>query len=282
MTALYGILGDPVAHSRSPAMHNAAFAALGIDATYLRFHVTPQQLPVAVRGLVALGIQGASVTVPHKERILPLLDEVTPQARAIGAVNTIVRRGDALAGHNTDAAGLVCALEEQNVQLAGANIAIFGAGGAARASVVGLAGRGAAKIVIFARQSALAASLIADVRGACGATELVARPWQDTPLREVLSETDLLVQATSATLGSGPDSQAFARAVPLDVMRARSCVIDLVYKPLETALLARARERQLRALDGLGMLLHQGALAFALWTNKEPPLAVMRSALGQP
>lgn len=282
MTALYGILGDPVAHSRSPAMHNAAFAALGIDATYARFHVTTVHLQAAIKGLVALGIQGANVTVPHKEIVLALLDDVTAEARAIGAVNTIVRSGDRLCGHNTDAEGLARALDEQAVVLAQAEVVVIGAGGAARASVVGLARQGAAKISVMARRPALGELLIEDVKGMCGHTSLQALPCEEVHLRQVMSSASLLVQATSATLGTGKDTLAFAQSLPLESLPKSACVIDLVYKPLETAVLARAKALGLATLDGLGMLLHQGALAFTLWTGQPAPLDVMRHVLAQP
>jgi shikimate dehydrogenase len=279
MTALYGILGDPVAHSRSPDMHKAAFAALGIDATYVRFRVTKEHLRAAVRGLQALDIQGANVTVPHKEAVLAYLDEVSDEARAIGAVNTIVRQGERLLGHNTDADGLVRALEERGVNLANANVVIVGAGGAARASVVGLARRGAAKISVMARKPALGTALIHEVRSVCSAAVLEALPCEEPQLRTVMASATLLVQATSATLGSGADTHVFAQSLPLEALPKDAHVIDLVYNPLDTAVLARAAGLGLRTLDGLGMLLHQGALAFTLWTGRPAPLEAMRMVL---
>src|SRR5687768_8074942 len=153
MTATYGILGWPVEHSRPPAMQNAAFRAVGLDGNYVCFSVHPDDVADAVRGLKALGVRGANVTVPHKEAVIRWLDDVTPEARAIGAVNTIVRSLDRLIGHNTDAPGLARSLDEANVELEGARVVVLGAGGAARAAVVGLAGRGARSIVIAARRS---------------------------------------------------------------------------------------------------------------------------------
>src|ERR1700712_3611697 len=174
MTATYGILGWPVEHSRSPAMHTAAFRARGLEATYACFPVHPDDVADAVRGLKALGLRGANVTVPHKESVIAYLDHVTPEARAIGAVNTIVRDVDRLIGHNTDAPGLARSLDDAGVEIAGARVLVLGAGGAARASVIGLAGRGASRIAIAARRLSQAETLVRELQSACGQVVLEA------------------------------------------------------------------------------------------------------------
>jgi shikimate dehydrogenase len=281
MTATYGILGWPVEHSRSPAMHNAAFRAKGLDCVYVRFPVHPDNVASAVRGLRALGVRGANVTVPHKEAVIPHLDEVTREARAIGAVNTIVREHDRLIGHNTDAPGLSRALAEAQVKLEGARIVVLGAGGAARAAVVGLANQGASQIAIAARRPGQAAALAAELGSAC-ACPLSAGSMEREALASAFEEATLVVQSTSATLATAPDAAAFAAALPLEALRPDAAVVDLVYKPRETTVLAEARARGLKAVDGLGMLLHQGALAFELWTHLHAPLPVMRGVLEAP
>jgi shikimate dehydrogenase len=281
MTATYGILGWPVEHSRSPAMHNAAFRAKGIDAVYVRFPVHPDHVGEAVRGLKALGIRGANVTVPHKEAVIPFLDELSRDARAMGAVNTIVLEREHLVGHNTDAPGLARSLEEAKVQLDGARVVVLGAGGAARAAVVGLSQRGASHVIIAARRKAQAVQLAEQLAPACKCP-LDALGLERDPLAEAFREATLIVQSTSATLATAPDAAAFARALPLEVLRRDATVVDLVYKPRETAVLARAKSHGVRTVDGLGMLLHQGALAFELWTHLHAPLPVMLSVLEAP
>jgi shikimate dehydrogenase len=282
MTATYGILGWPVEHSRSPAMHSAAFRARGLEANYACFPVHPDDVADAVRGLKALGVRGANVTVPHKETVIRYLDAVTPEARAIGAVNTIVREIDRLVGHNTDAPGLARSLDDAGVELDGARVLVLGAGGASRASVVGLAGRGASRIVVAARRLDQAERLVAELEAICPRTVLTAIELSREQLASELRETTLLVQSTSATLASSPDAAGFAASLAIELMPASATVVDLVYRPLVTTVLARATERGLKVVDGLGMLLHQGALAFELWTHMPAPLEVMRAALQSP
>lgn len=274
-----GILGHPVAHSKSPAMHGAAARALGIDAVYHRFDVLPEFVGDAVRGVRALGLAGVNVTVPHKEAVMPFLDRIDDDARLIGAVNTIVREGTTLVGANTDAPGLVRSLEEASVPLDGAVVTVIGAGGAARAAVVGLARAGAREVNVLARRAEQADTLVRDVQGALSA-RVVAGDFG--ALEAAFAGTTLVVQSTSATLHGAADSagaEAFAASLPLGSLPAHATVIDLVYKPLETTVLRAARERGLRTVDGLGMLLHQGAIAFHRWTGREPPIDVMRAAL---
>ena len=260
MTRVYGVLGWPVAHSRSPAMLNAAFAAAGVDASYVRFPVAPDALADAVRGLRALGIAGANVTVPHKTSVLPLLDSVDDAARAIGAVNTVVRGEDGrLHGLNTDAGGLVRALVEAGARLEGARALVLGAG---------------AEVTVAARRQEAARALWHDALSLS----------DDTGLRTALTRADVVVHATSATL-LGDDDRAtrlFLAQLPLEALRPGTLITDLVYTPRDTALLRAARAHGARTLDGTAMLLHQGALAFERWTGLPAPLEAMRAALDAP
>lgn len=271
-----GIFGWPVAHSKSPQMHESAASALGIELRYERFEVAPDDLADAVERKHEAGIDGYNLTVPHKEAIMALIDEVAPAARAIGAVNTVVRVDGRYIGHNTDAPGLVRSLEEAGVQVGDARVVVAGAGGAARAAVVGLANAGASEITVLSRRpeqgEALVRSLGAHVECALDAAPLSEARWS-------FETATLLVQATSATIESNPGAFAFAAALPIDALPAEAAVVDMVYRPLKTSVLARAEERGLSIVDGLGMLLHQGAIAFEMWTGFEPPLDVMRSAL---
>ncbi|MBT8468713.1 MAG: shikimate dehydrogenase [Deltaproteobacteria bacterium] len=271
-----GIFGWPVAHSKSPQMHESAAKALGVALRYERFEVAPEGLVDAVLAKHAAGIDGYNVTVPHKVAIMSLVDEVTPAAKSIGAVNTVVQHGGRYLGHNTDAPGLVRSLEEAGVELRGAHVVVLGAGGAARAAIVGLADAGATEIRVLSRRPEQSEALCRSLADAvdCG--------LESAPLSEAgrhFGGASLLVQATSATLESNPGAQAFADSLPLHALPEGAAVVDMVYKPLETTLLARAAARGFSTIDGLGMLLHQGAIAFEMWTGFEPPLDVMRSAL---
>lgn len=279
MTDLYVIFGDPVSHSRSPAMHNAAFAALGLDARYETRAVRATDLPAAISGMRTHGIRGANVTLPHKTAVMALLDHVEPDARAIGAVNTIYRDGERLCGENTDARGLARALAEAEVPLSASRVLVLGAGGAARASVVGLARAGAARVAIAARRQDEAQALARELASTVAPCALSHLGMDAPALIDAFAETDLLVQATSATLGDGPHAEPFARALPWTALPAHAVVTDLVYKPRYTRVLVAAESRGLRTVDGLGMLLHQGALAFERWTGLPAPLDVMRAAL---
>jgi len=279
MTAVYGIFGYPIGHSRSPAMHTAAFATLGIDAVYVPFAVPPQLLTDGVKGVRAMNLQGLNITLPHKTAVMPLLDHVEPDALAIGAINTVYRDGDALVGMNTDAPGLSRSLLESGVSLSGASVTVLGAGGAARASVVGIARAGAALIHVAARRQDTATELVEQLQGAVGGTSLRAISLLSDPLAGCFASTDLLVQATSATLDDAPAAQELVSVLPLSSLPKHATVVDLVYRPLQTRVLIAAKHEGLRTLDGLGMLLHQGAIAFERWTGRAAPIDVMRAAL---
>ena len=278
-TTLLGIFGWPVRHSRSPVMHHAAARALGLNVAYLPFPVDPARLGDAVRGVRALGLRGVNVTLPHKEQVMAFLEEVHPDARAIGAVNTIVHEPDGtLHGENTDAPGLVRSLEEAGVPLDRARVLMLGAGGAARAAAVGLLRRGAAEVVVVARRLEQGETLVRELNPIVDG-RLRAVSDDSAAMRDAYRQTTLLVQATSATLHGRPEAQAFADALPIELLPGDARVVDLVYQPRITTVMARAQARDLPCVDGLGMLVHQGALAFTRWTGHAAPVDVMRAAL---
>jgi shikimate dehydrogenase len=277
-TALFGLLGSPVDHSLSPAMMTAAFEARAMDAVYLAFDVGPAALATAVTGLRALGARGANVTTPHKETIVPLLDELAPSARAAGAVNTIVCEAGRWIGHNTDGVGFVEALREAHVDPRGGHAVLLGAGGAARAVAAGLAEAGVSSITVAARSATRAADLLASLRALHPAPTFRATGIDDATTFD--GHTTLVVHCTPAGMTGGPDGEALAAALPLATLARTATVVDLVYQPRETPLLRTAASHGLRALSGLPMLLHQGAAAFALWTGHAAPVEVMRRALG--
>ncbi len=276
-TRLVGVIGDPVAHSRSPAMHNAAFRALGLDWCYVPLHVAPHSLEAALRGLVALGFVGANVTIPHKERAATLCDELTPAAEAVGAVNTLAVQEARLAGDNTDVGGLLLTLAEARVELERQEALVLGAGGSARAAVYALAQSGAQVTVAnrtLARAEALVRSLQGRVRG-----RLVAIPLADRPALEAsLQRATLLVNTTSVGMEPGPDESPLPVDLPLP---PELTVLDLVYAPRQTRLLREAAARGCRTIEGLRVLVYQGALSFECWTGRAAPVEVMMSAAAE-
>jgi shikimate dehydrogenase len=260
------LIGWPVEHSVSPAMHNAAFGALDLPWRYTLLPAPPGEVRAALARLKAQGYRGANVTVPHKQAVMPHLDEIAGAARAVGAVNTIVARRGRLVGHNTDAGGFLAALREGGFEPAGKHALVLGAGGAARAVIYALTQTGCA-VAVHNRTARRAAELIRTL-------DVPARLVDD--LAEIESEAfDLLVNATSVGMAPHVDASPWPAALPLP---ARWTVYDLVYNPAETRLLARARAAGATAIGGLGMLVHQGALAFELWTGHPPPVEVMRAA----
>lgn len=259
-TRVAAVLGWPVAHSRSPALHNAAFAAVGLDAVFVALAVPPEKLETVVRALAATGALGASITVPHKEAVLALCSRVDPLAARAGAVNCLVFDGADLVGHNTDAGGFTDALAEAGVAPSGRTV-LLGGGGAARAVAVGLADAGAEVTVVARRPEAV--------------TWCEARAWSALPA--LLDDAGLLVDCTSAGLDAAAD-RALADAVPLERLPQRAAVATLVYHR-RTELLVRAAARGHVVADGAAMLLYQGARAFTLWTGLPAPLPAMRDAL---
>jgi len=275
-TKLAFVLGHPVTHSLSPAMHRAAFAATGINAAYLPWVVAPDRLAEAVRGLRAMeNLLGANVTVPHKEAIVPLLDGLTPEAEAFGAVNTVLPRDGKLIGDNTDGAGFLAALRaDLGCEAGGLTAVVLGAGGAARAVAMSLARAGARRIVLVNRsleRGRLVADAVAARYPACEVAAQALQPrWQVSEVPEIR----LLVNTTSVGLHSS-DPLLFAYSS----LSAQIMVCDLIYNPPETALLQVARSRGCRTTNGMGMLVHQGALAFERWTGKPAPVHAMREAV---
>lgn len=281
-----GLIGHPVAHSRSPAMQQAAFDALGIRARYELWDTPPDALAARIASLREPGMLGANVTIPHKLAVIPLLDALAPEARLIaGAVNTIVRQeipaSVRLIGHNTDIAGLEATFRQVGVSLAGRHVVLLGAGGTAQA-LAGLAARdGAASLAVAARRPAAAEALLASLCARLSGPRPTTRALDlanTVALQTALAACDLLANATSA--GMDDPSACPIPSRLLDALPGGTVVFDVVYTSPETALLRAARERGLAAVNGLPMLLHQGAAAVTLWTGRQAPVDTMRVALG--
>ncbi len=271
---LTGVFGDPVDENPTGIMQEAAFRAAGLDWRYLTLKVVPAGIADAMAGMRAMHFQGINLTIPHKVAVLPLLDEVAPDAALIGAVNTVRRDGDRLIGENTDGKGFLRALrEDAGLDPAGARVAILGAGGAARAIAVELALAGASHLAIVNRSVAPGQELVALLNNRTpAAAEFV--PW-DGPCR-VPPETMILVNATS--IGLFPDTDA-APHVDEETIRPDLLVCDVIPNPPRTRFLQTAGASGARTLDGLGMLVYQGAIGYRMWTGQEPPINVMRAAL---
>jgi len=277
-TQLVGVIGWPVEHSLSPVMHNAAFDALGLNWRYVPLPVPPGQVEAAVRGLIALGFRGANVTVPHKQAVMPVLDTIAPNAQALGAVNTLVieRRSEGtplIGGYNTDDKGFVVALRQGGFEPKdGGNSVVVGAGGAARAVVYGLLWSGIGEIVVLNRTLERAQALVSDLGSHHRwSSRLRALPLTPETLVESARAANLLVNATKVGMWPHVDGSVWPDGVPIP---AHLTVFDLVYNPLETRFLRQARESGARVMDGLGMLVRQGALAFDLWTPVNEGLEV--------
>jgi shikimate dehydrogenase len=271
---LAGVIGDPVTHSRSPALHNAAFAALGIHAQYQLWPTPASELAARVESLRAPHILGANVTLPHKIAVLPLLDRLDPVAELIGAANTIIREPDgSLTGANTDAPAFLASLREQgSYDPAGQTIVILGASGAARAAAMALAGTAVARLAVANRTLDRAEELLGDLLAVADADPLLfALTPDDADLPELLAEASLIVNATS--IGWHGDQSP----LPAELIPTGALVFDMVYRP--TQLLRDAAARGARTLDGADMLVRQAALAFERWTGHDAPLDIMRAAL---
>ena len=263
-TKVLGLLGWPVEHSLSPAMHNAAFKHLGLDCCYLTFPVKPELLKDAVKAVRALDLTGVNVTVPHKEKVIPFLDKVDKEAAFIGAVNTIVNQGDKLTGYNTDGRGFMRSLSEARISVKNKNVLIVGAGGASRAIGYYLC-QSASKLFLYDIDIKKAGKLI-------GALKKINNNVFPAGNINNLDQYDVIINATPLGLKKGD-----SLPVNVNLLKPKHVVCDLIYK--STPLLQRASRKGCRTLNGLGMLLWQGVFAFELWTGKKPPVEVMRKAL---
>jgi len=274
-TFLLGIFGDPVSHSLSPQMQNAALKSLGINAVYVPFHVRPDDLEKAVGSIRALGLRGVNVTVPHKEAVCAYLDQIDEEALRIGAVNTIVNEGGRLLGFNTDGVGFLRSLEQDfGFDARGKEVLLLGAGGAARAALVSLARSGARRIYLANRTKRKARNLLQEMRSYFSRTDFEVVDLSPEGLKPCLRNIDLMVNSTSMGL-QGEGWETF----PWSAMPERVFVYDMVYSKNGTALTHRASRHGCRCADGLGMLAGQGEEAFFLWTGRRPPSGFMRQSL---
>ena len=271
-TLHFAVIGDPIGHSKSPLMHNAAFRALGIDADYTAVHVTREGLPDFLNS-ARTAMNGFNVTVPHKNAVIPFLDGITPRAALAGSVNTVSVRDGKLFGDTTDATGLERAvLEVFGLPLKGANVCILGCGGVVRALAFHLADAGCARLRILNRTAEKAAQLTTELLKHVPAFDCGFAALDDLQsIKAALDSSDLVIQCTSLGLRDGDGSPVDPELIP-----ASACLFDTIYR--ETDILTRCRARGLRVSGGLPMLVHQGAESFRIWTGCEAPVDVMRAA----
>ena len=275
-TKIYGIFGHPVSHSLSPVMHNSAFSALGLDCVYVAFDISPEEIGKAAQSVRTLGIKGINITIPHKESIIPHLDEIAPDAELMGAVNTVRNDDGKLTGYNTDVGGFLRAVEEDlGINPGGSSVLLMGAGGAARAVMSAFCMNGAGRICVANRTYDKALKLASEFGKQFKKIKIEPVALDDIRvIKARLAESDILVNSTSA----GMEGKT-AMDLPLEALKENAAVYDLVYKPRETPLVTEARRLGHRASGGLGMLLYQGALSFEIWTGREAPVDVMRKAI---
>jgi len=274
-TKTTGLFGFPVKHTASPAFQNAAFDALGLDWVYLPFEVKPEKLGNAVKAIRALGMPGVNITIPHKEMVIDHIDDITHDAEAIGAVNTIQNIEGMLMGHNTDGKGFMRSLLEiEPSGVKGKNIFLMGSGGAGRAIAVQSAIEHAASIYFCDKDEPRASALARQIQLRFKPIPVKQIPFDEEEIADSVSKADIFVDATP--LGMHPDDPM---SINPEWLTPGTLVADLVYNPPVTRLVAAAKKRGCRTLNGLGMLLHQGTLSFEIWTGMKAPIDVMRKAL---
>ncbi len=272
-TKIIGVMGWPVEHTLSPAMQNAALEEMGINWVYVPMSVNPDDLSDVVAGLRAIHSPGWNLTIPHKLNILPLLDVVTPEAKAVGAVNTVVRRDDLLIGYNTDIAGFLRSAEKEGFKPSGGEpVMVAGSGGVARAITYALSHAGC-DLTVVSRNLQKTAQMCAEIEITANVIE-----YHDEQVPSIMQRSQLLVNATSLGMGAQADCSL---PLPLELLNKSALVFDTVYSPAETRLMNQARQLGHHACNGLGMLLMQGAAALELWTQRDVPIESMNNAIQQ-
>lgn len=277
-TKLLGVIGHPVEHSLSPVMHNAAIAHLGLDYVYLPLPVRPEDLEVAIKGFAAIGLTGFNITIPHKQAILPFLVEVSEMAEAVGAVNTVWRTDDGWAGTNTDVEGFLAPLLALKQNWIYTSAVILGSGGAARAVVAGCAQIGCAEIHVIGRNDVKLEEFFNSWVTSSLKVKLHVHPWEKLP--NLIAQADLLVNTTP--VGMYPHvGQSPLRAAEMAQLTPGAIAYDLIYTPSPTLFLQQAQQQGAIAIDGLEMLVQQGAAALKIWLQQPVPVNIMRQALQQ-
>lgn len=272
-TKLLGVMGHPINHSFSPAIHNAALSDAGLDYAYLPLEVPPEALENMIKWIRTINFHGFNVTIPHKNKILPLLDEVTDEAKKVGAVNTVVRENGKLIGYNTDIAGFIAGLKEANCSAENKNAVVLGAGGATRAVVFALIKEKVKNISIIARSVSKAKNLAMDFNSLLNIT---CHNFNDEEYKTAAKNADIIVNTTP--LGMFPNIDAMP-IIDFSLVKQEALIYDIIYTPEETKFLKEAKAHNLKTQNGEMMLVEQGAAAFRLWTGKNPNTELMKETL---
>ncbi|MBI5682194.1 MAG: shikimate dehydrogenase [Deltaproteobacteria bacterium] len=275
-TKILGIFGYPITHTLSPIMHNTALKAKGIDMVYLPFEVSPDSIKTAVNAIRALNIHGVNITIPHKETVLSFLDEISEEAKLIGAVNTVVNCNGRLIGYNTDGDGYIASLKRDlNFNVKGKKVVLLGAGGAARAILAAAAKRGAKNVVIVNRTLQRAVSLADEFKRHFPNRDISASGMDREEFKRHLPDANLIINTTSLGMEGRGELD-----IPFDVVPKKQTIVsDIVYKPSQTSFLKKAGRYKIRTHRGLGMLVEQGAISFKLWTGQDMPKELVYKAL---
>lgn len=276
-TALLGLIGDPIKHSKSPHMHNTSFEAAGLDHVYMAFEVEDGHIKEALDALRILNAKGGNITMPHKSKVVEYLDDISEDARIIGSVNTIkIDENKKIKGYNTDGRGLVKALEENGVDFKGKKIVVAGAGGAAKAVVTQLAFDGAGEIVLFNRTLSSAEAITDNIKKNISTCKARSLEMNESKLVEEIQDAAILVNCTSLGMKSSIDQAIISSAeqLPKGIF-----VADIVYEPDQTKLLKLAEEAGCRYMNGLMMMIWQGAIAFNIWTGVDMPVDLIKKEI---
>jgi shikimate dehydrogenase len=277
-TKILGVMGFPVSHSLSPVMHNAAIAAMGLDYVYVPFPIPVEQLPAAIAGLKAVqSVQGFNLTIPHKVEVMPLLDEVLPIAKAVGAVNTVKRVGDRWVGTNTDVAGFLEPLKKLNCDWENMPAVILGSGGAAKAVVAACLELGCSVIHVVGRDPKKMKKFHGAMTSQLHDYNLRVHPWASIP--HLLEVAGIVINATPIGMASDPNTPI--SEAEINLLPDHAIAYDLIYTPRPTKFLQNAAARGLKAIDGLEMLINQGAIGLEFWLDQTVPIEIMRQALLQ-
>lgn len=275
-TRLIALIGNPVKHSKSPTMHNISFKKLGLDYVYMAFEIEDKSLEKSVEAMKTFNVKGFNITMPHKENIIKYLDEISEPAKIIGSVNTVVNNDGKFVGHNTDGRGFIKALEEKGQDFQDKKIVIIGAGGACRAVAIQLAFDGAREVVIFNRTLVKAEFISATINKEIYKGKSRALELDEDRLKEELKDTSILINTTSIGMKNTIDQSPIKNP---NILHKDLFVADIIYDPLKTKFLSQAEEMGCKTMNGINMLLYQGALAFKKWTDRDMPIGDVKKAL---
>lgn len=268
-TQLTGLLGYPIKHSRSPHMHNSAFGKLGLDYAYLAFDIKEGFLEEGLNSMKTLNAKGFNITMPHKEKVIDYLDEISDDAKIIGSVNTVLNDNGKWIGYNTDGRGLVKALEAAHVEFMGKKIVMIGAGGAGKAIAVQLAFEGAKEVVIMNRTLSNAEKVMKKINENIHTSKARALPLDESVLKKELKDATIFINCTPIGMKDTMDQSLI---IDKNTLHKDLFVVDIIYDPLKTKLLSMAEEVGCKTMNGIGMMIYQGALAFKIWTNADMPI----------